>query len=132
VLWDERSSEIGDVRNGTPYITVKVIYEIVGMPEAPDEDLGDILQKLFDDVGCLSTVVAVSNAYRKGTTKHGLPGTIAATFHKASDKTRFIKATRTKKLSSTIICPENPRPVYINESLTKHSRYLLFGPKKSA
>jgi Baculovirus FP protein len=100
--------------------------EIVGVPETQDEDLGDILQKLFDHAECSPTIGAVKNVYRKKKTKNGLPGTIIATFVNNSNKTEFITATKKKKLSSSFLSSENQRPVYVNEKLTKHNKYLFY------
>jgi hypothetical protein len=99
--------------------------EIIGVPEADDEDLGDILQKFFEHVEFTSTADTVTNMYRKKRTNNGLPGTIIVSFNNTSNKTRFVASTK-KKLSSTFLRPENPRPVYINEHLTKHNKYLFY------
>jgi Baculovirus FP protein len=100
--------------------------EIAGVPETQDEDLGDILQKLFAHAGCSTTISTVKNVFRKKKSKNGLPGTIVATFGNIANKTEFITTTRKKNLSSSILGSETPRPIYINESLTKHNKYLFY------
>jgi hypothetical protein len=100
--------------------------EIVGVPAFQDEDLSEILLKLFDAVGHSSQDGAIMNVYRKKTPKNGLPGTIIASFNNISNKTKFVAATRKKKLDSSFLRPENVRPIYINEHLTKHNRYLYY------
>jgi regulator of replication initiation timing len=100
--------------------------EIIGVPEAQDEDLSGILEKLFNHVEHPSSINVICNLYRKKKAKNGLPGTIIASFNSVSDKNQFVNSTRKKTLTSSFMCLENHRPVYINEHLTKHNKYLFY------
>jgi Baculovirus FP protein len=100
--------------------------EIIGVPETQDEDFSDILKKLFEHVEHPSPTGAIHNVYRKKSAKSVLPGTIVVSFKSFSTKMQFVTATKKKKLTSSFMCTENHRPVYINERLTKHNKYLFY------
>jgi regulator of replication initiation timing len=101
--------------------------EICGVPAAEQEDLGEVMRKLFDHTEFPHNAETITNVYRKKKPKHsGQPGAIIATFNNAINKSNFIQIIKGKKLSSSFLGVEYPKPIYLNDHLTKHNKYLFY------
>jgi regulator of replication initiation timing len=102
--------------------------EITGVPAMLDEDLSDVLQRLFHHAELHYDKSMITDAYRlNGNNKSGLPGSIIVSFCNHTTKNNFMEKTKGKVLNSSFLNNNHhPRPVYINEHLTRLNKYLFY------
>jgi uncharacterized protein YoxC len=102
--------------------------EIVGVPMIEHEDLGEVISKLFENTDYQHDNETITDVYRKKTPRNsGLPGTIVVSFNSTIKKMEFIEKTKGRNLTSSFISTLGTnRPVYINDHLTKHNKYLFY------
>jgi prefoldin subunit 5 len=101
--------------------------EIVGVPTTDNENLNEVVQKLFHHTKFEFTESTITDVYRKpNNNKSGLPGSIVVSFNSIANKEKFITRTKGKRLTSSFLNQHNARPVYIDEHLTKRNKYLFY------
>ncbi len=140
VLKEENSKLSDDIRtifNDMDYTMGKVQQleqktlsnniEISGVPAMENEDLTEVLHRLFEHADYQFSDATIKDAYRKKPNKKsGLPGVVIATFDCLANKTCFMKKIKGKQLTSEFISSSHCRPIYINDHLSRVNKYLFY------
>lgn len=100
--------------------------EISGVPEIQDEDVVKTVQSVGEAIGFSVSEGMIDACHRLGGKKEGSRGIIVK-FVRRIDKEKFMEKKRIKKnLSTRHMQMHMDQPVYINESLSRYKRRLLF------
>lgn len=102
--------------------------EIVGVPEAKNENVGTIIRDISSKLGIPSLDTCVENYYRVHSSSKDKPRPIIINFKTKLYRSEFMKAyKRHKSLNTADIGVKGPiSNIYVNESLTAHNRKLFY------
>lgn len=101
--------------------------ELCGVPMEENEDLSIIGDNLLDNLH-IPKAVKIKEIYRgkRIVNTSGLPPVIILRFNKRDEKSLVLDSKKGKKLDSTLVLPNaEKRPIYINERMSKHNKYLF-------
>lgn len=105
------------------------VLKIYNIPEAPNENLFNLFEKICALIGYQSSDCLLDTIYRlRSRVKQITPSILVVKFIRNSDKNKFLKIKKSNKpdlFSSDLDPAFNKVPIYINEYLTAYNLKLL-------
>lgn len=117
------------LRDSEQYARNKNI-EICGIPELPEENLGQIMEKLADCLQIQLQPGDVDIMHRVPSWNKQKPPKIVVQFTTRTRRNVWLQNKKHGILTSDVIRTHDSMPIYINEHLTQHWKQLLADAKK--